>query len=562
MAIINVTTTVDENNGTGSISLREAVIQANGSAGDDTIVLGANQTYTLTRKGFDEDKSATGDLDILSGGGKLTILASTVSGATATINGGGIDRVFDVKSGANLTLQNLRIKGGKPIFFAFDGSTSVGNGGGIYSKGTLNLSDVVITGNTASYGGGIHHWNGTMNVANSTISSNFASSYGGGINNYVGAMNVANTTITGNTASTGSGLSSRGLFYYNPDTYFSFTDFATVSISNSIIAQNYRNKDINIDTLTSSTSQGYNLIGNGAGVEQIFNKTGDQKGTATNPLNAKLGPLQNNGGLTKTHALLVGSPAINKGKTTLTKDQRGYNRNGVADIGAYEYWETAYPTTGADKIIGTAGADIIDGLAGNDTISGLGGNDKLTGNEGDDSLLGNGGNDTLIASAGNDLLNGGDGADRLDGGAGTDTLIGAGGNDVFLVNPGNDRLSGGTGADKFTYNTNATFSKTAVGVDTITDFVISQNDKIVLDKTTFLKITSANGTGFSRDAEFAKVTTDTVAAISGADIVYNTATGALFYNQNGTATGFGTGGKFAVLSNKPNLTENQFIIQA
>ena len=146
MAIINVTTTVDENNGTGSISLREAVIQANGSAGDDTIVLGANQTYTLTRKGFDEDKSATGDLDILSGGGKLTILASTVSGATATINGGGIDRVFDVKSGANLTLQNLTVKGGKPIdLSAFSGSTSVSFGGGIYNKGTLNLSNIIIT---------------------------------------------------------------------------------------------------------------------------------------------------------------------------------------------------------------------------------------------------------------------------------------------------------------------------------------------------------------------------------------------------------------------------------
>ncbi|MGL5508345.1 MAG: choice-of-anchor Q domain-containing protein, partial [Microcoleaceae cyanobacterium] len=267
-------------------------------------------------------------------------------------------------------------------------------------------------------------------------------------------------------------------------------------------------------------------------------------------LDAILGPLRNNGGKTLTHVLLEGSPAINAGNTTLKTDQRDYNRNGTPDIGAYEYLgktsttTSNKPTPGADKIIGTVGADIIDGLAGNDTISGSGGNDKLTGSDG------------------NDLLNGGDGADRLDGGAGTDTLIGAGGNDVFLVNPGNDRLSGGTGADRFIYNTSATFAKTAVGVDTITDFVISQNDKIVLDKNTFPKITSANGTGFSRDVEFAKVNTDAKASISGADIVYNTATGALFYNQNGTATGFGTGGKFAVFSNKPGLTENQFIIQA
>jgi uncharacterized delta-60 repeat protein len=274
------------------------------------------------------------------------------------------------------------------------------------------------------------------------------------------------------------------------------------------------------------------------------------------------------------------------------------------------------PTAGADKIIGTAGADTIDGLAGNDTISGVGGNDRLIGSGGDDSINGGTGDDTMIGGPGNDTyivnsvrdrtieaLNAGtdrifstvtytlptnvenlnlqgtqaingtgntlpnsiignSAANRINGGGGNDILNGGGGNDVFLVNPGNDRLTGGTGADRFIYNTNATFTRTAVGVDTITDFIISQNDKIVLDKTTFPKITSANGTGFSRDVEFAKVNTDAKAAISGADIVYNTATGALFYNQNGTATGFGTGGKFAVLSNKPNLTENQFIIQA
>jgi uncharacterized delta-60 repeat protein len=278
--------------------------------------------------------------------------------------------------------------------------------------------------------------------------------------------------------------------------------------------------------------------------------------------------------------------------------------------------ENNVATEGPDILIGTAGADTINGLAGNDTISGLASNDRLLGSGGDDSINGGAGDDTMIGGPGNDtyivnsvrdrviealnagtdrifstatytlpanvenltlqgtqaingtgngLVNriiGNSAANRINGGGGNDILNGGGGNDVFLVNPGNDRLTGGTGADRFIYNTNATFTRTAVGVDTITDFIISQNDKIVLDKTTFPKITSANGTGFSRDAEFAKVSSNTTAAISGADIVYNTATGELFYNQNGTATGFGTGGKFAVLSNKPNLTENQFIIQA
>ena len=194
-------------------------------------------------------------------------------------------------------------------------------------------------------------------------------------------------------------------------------------------------------------------------------------------------------------------------------------------------------------------------LRGTRAINGTGNTlaNRIVGNTAANRINGGGGNDTLIGGGGNDILTGGAGSDNLNGGAGNDILNGG---------AGNDKLTGGTGADRFLYNTNATFTRASVGVDTITDFVISQNDKIVLDKTTFPKITSANGTGFSRDAEFAKVSSNTAVAISGADIVYNTVTGELFYNQNGTATGFGTGGKFAVLSNKPNLTENQFIIQA
>jgi len=71
------------------------------------------------------------------------------------------------------------------------------------------------------------------------------------------------------------------------------------------------------------------------------------------------------------------------------------------------------------------------------------------------------------------------------------------------------------------------------------------------------------GTGFSVASEFAQVTTDALAATSAADIVYNTATGGLFYNQNGTARGFGSnGGQFLTLTEKPALTASQFLIQA
>ncbi|MCG5060418.1 MAG: Ig-like domain-containing protein [Limnoraphis sp. WC205] len=203
------------------------------------------------------------------------------------------------------------------------------------------------------------------------------------------------------------------------------------------------------------------------------------------------------------------------------KDIAGNNYVGITGNSTWNF-----KTQGFSAINSTANNDILTGTANPETINGLGGNDKL---------LGNGGNDSL---------NGGDGIDTLDGGA------------------ANDTLTGGLGADKFIYNTNAAFATSAVGVDTITDFNISQTDQIVLDKTTFTSISSAAGTGFSVASEFAKVTTDALAATSAADIVYNTATGGLFYNQNGAAAGFGTGAQFLTLTTKPALTGNQFLIQA
>jgi hypothetical protein len=169
---------------------------------------------------------------------------------------------------------------------------------------------------------------------------------------------------------------------------------------------------------------------------------------------------------------------------------------------------------------------------------------------------------TVTGNTANNILNGGTGNDNLIGGSGTDQLLGSDGNDSLSGDAGNDTLTGGLGADKFIYNTNAAFTTTAVGVDTITDFNISQTDQIVLDKTTFTSISSAAGTGFSVASEFAKVTSDALAATSAADIVYNTTTGGLFYNQNGTAAGLGTGAQFLTLTNKPALTATQFLIQA
>jgi hypothetical protein len=94
-------------------------------------------------------------------------------------------------------------------------------------------------------------------------------------------------------------------------------------------------------------SGGHNLIGDGSGSTGFVNGVnGDQVGTAANPIDPRLGPLANNGGPTRTHALLAGSPAIDASDNSAAPatDQRGVARSrdgdddgtSVVDIGAFE----------------------------------------------------------------------------------------------------------------------------------------------------------------------------------------------------------------------------------
>jgi Ca2+-binding RTX toxin-like protein len=149
---------------------------------------------------------------------------------------------------------------------------------------------------------------------------------------------------------------------------------------------------------------------------------------------------------------------------------------------------------------------------------------------------------------------GGAGNDNLTGNALANTLYGGGGNDT---------LKGSTGSDRFLFSYGAlgTSSITArLGKDTMSDFVSGQ-DKIVLSKATFGKITSAKDTPIG--GNFAMVATDALAASSSAFITYSQATKTLFYNENGNLAGLGTsGGGFANLTNTPSLVGGDFSIVA
>ena len=193
--------------------LREAIAAANGNGESDTI------TFDL----------AADDRVILLGGTVLTIGNDTADpdltidgdgSPGITVNAGGSSGVFSIASGADATLRGLVIPGGNARNQEGGGirnegtltvanSTISGNrgadaGGGIFNDGTLTVEDNTISGNSVSSGsgGGIEN-SGTLTVTNSTISGNSAEEFGGGIFNDEGTLEIKSSIVAGNTATDG-----------------------------------------------------------------------------------------------------------------------------------------------------------------------------------------------------------------------------------------------------------------------------------------------------------------------------------------------------------------------
>jgi CSLREA domain-containing protein len=186
-----VTTTADTNDGACTVvlcSLRDAVIASNATAGPNIITLPAG-TYTLTIAGTGENAAATGDLDITK-----PVTINGAGSATTIIDGGGLDRVFDVTT-FGVFFNDLTIQNGLP------GSGE--NGGGIQSNGTLTLNNCIVSGNhTAGGGSGAGIWtNNTLTLNSTTVTGNVASGggNGGGIDNE-DQVTINASVISGNSA--------------------------------------------------------------------------------------------------------------------------------------------------------------------------------------------------------------------------------------------------------------------------------------------------------------------------------------------------------------------------
>lgn len=379
--------------GLGFCTLRAAVMEANRSASNVTIILPAD-TYTLVGPvtGLDEQ---FGDLNLTApAAGNPVITIAGAGAATTIIDADGKDRVLTVADGRTAAISGVTLRNGSPL---------VGGGGGIQNHGVLTLTRVVVRDNHNNVlgGGGIYN-NNQLDIYSSTITSNVSSGHdGGGIENENGGsvLTIVNSTIDRNVARDGGGLynGSTVVFIVNSTLgenagsrsgggIYSGGGLAdTINIYNSTIVGNEADSDA--DTFGDGAGV-YNepgatlnlrntvVAGNYLSGEQSYDDCfgvigmyGNNKfsptvactvapgspGTATSLDSVyELGIPQDNGGATRTHALVPPSSMISGGLSCvdqnsahLATDQRGRPRppspanplNSTCDIGAFEYNE-------------------------------------------------------------------------------------------------------------------------------------------------------------------------------------------------------------------------------
>jgi len=316
-----VTKVDDSNDGTcdaADCSLREAIAVA---VDGDTISFNGDYTIYLNSQ-LELTQSLT-----LDGSGR-TIIISGDSDNDGSAN----VRVFKIATGKNVTMNHISVVNG-----------SADNGGGIYNAGTLTLQDSTLSDNTTSGGGGaIRNVSGSLTLIRTTVVNNTGGD-GGGIFNSYGSLTLQNSTVSGNRASAGNGggiSSSNGAVTLKNST---LSDNAAAVTGGGIY--HWGNSLALYNTIIANSTGGDCILIGGGSISSNVNNLIEDASCKNNSVgfvsgDPTLGPLDDNGGQTRTHALLPGSTAIEAGDNAscLATDQRTVSRPqmGRCDIGAYE----------------------------------------------------------------------------------------------------------------------------------------------------------------------------------------------------------------------------------
>jgi len=307
----------------GTWQITDTIFAGNSAGEDGGGIAGAGGGWTITNTELWINEARGVGGAIHGRGGTWEIRDGTIVHNWAVLGGGGVcgerNSAWTVSS-TTISDNHAGWCGG--------GVAGAGYSSWTVSNSTISDNEVVLV------GGGICGLDdSTWTLKNSTISGNATDLYGGGIFSWGSpTWTVSNATIAANRCDNDDdGVGNGGGIY---------VDSGTVTLHSTIVAGNFRGSLARRDVWGEfDDDSSYNLIGvirdsNG------LKGNGTQWGTAANPLDAMLAPLGDYGGLTQTHALLPGSPAVDRGDNPLglTGDQRGADRTSGrgTDVGAFE----------------------------------------------------------------------------------------------------------------------------------------------------------------------------------------------------------------------------------
>jgi hypothetical protein len=364
-----------------SAAISQSVVSENTGGGILNSCFSATISDSVISRNRADDSPGGGIANIPNVGGSSNLrVTNTTITDNSSAAGGGIANICSSESFATLIMEGSTLSG-----------NHAATGGGLLNDGSQGVATATVTNSSFSgnlavgqlppdwgfsghYEGGGGLLNGyetggfaTLNLTNCTVSTNSTSKTGGGIGNHgrdvgssrgVARLILNDSTLSGNSAAEGGDSILNDMNIEASSTPPPCPGCppplpngrATADLTNTILNVDVSRENIRNLSIGAITSHGYNLSSDAAGGDGssgpggFLNAIGDIRNT--DPL---LGPLDDNGGPTWTHALLLGSPAIDAGDPNfnanlftppLLFDQRGLTFarvvNGRIDIGAFE----------------------------------------------------------------------------------------------------------------------------------------------------------------------------------------------------------------------------------
>lgn len=359
--VIPVTTTADSQIDDGECGLREAITAASGNSvvnGPDdcdhtgateldTITVPASGTpYELTENGFGENANLTGDLDVNTNLGAVTIDGAGAGTTTIDTEGGWDDRILQADGTNSLTISDLTITGGN--------IANSDSGGAIHSiAGALVLERVRVTANSSSFqGGGIRAFGTSLSITDSTIDNNAdtGSQGAGGLYSAATTTTITRTVIRDNTATNSVIPEGGGMEAEN----------TTLTMTDSVIDDNHL---IDTDPNGAISGGGLQIQAGSATLRNTTISNNDMAGASVE----NGGGINTSGNLTLVNSTVSGNDASGTATSdggglsvfggTTNVIQTTFGPNPVGDLGSAIYANSGTPVSIRGSVLETSAGD-------------------------------------------------------------------------------------------------------------------------------------------------------------------------------------------------------------